>query len=90
MRIFVAAMVAVFGVAMFAVAALVWDRRRQLVGTPDQPGVLLRIGAPRGASGPPDESSPGGRRYLPHVVVLGVTLLGIVMIVGSCAGLLRF
>jgi hypothetical protein len=170
MRIIVAAVVAVSGIAMFAIAALVWDRRRQLIGTPQRPGPLMRLGPagrpagtrpgpagrPTGAersvasqlaaagtsagrpgatgpsvSGPgiagPGLSGPGAgrsgaaggdrapgagdfavdlvedgaeqvppgwpagkRRFVPHFVALGASVLGVVLVIGSCAGLLSF
>ena len=80
MRVFVAAMVAVLGIGMFAVAALVWDRRRQLAG------VLGAVGS-RGAQ---QSGQPGSRRYLPSIAVLSLLLLGMIMLIGSCAGLLNF
>jgi hypothetical protein len=71
MRVFVAAMVAVFGIGMFAIAALAWDRRRQL------------------SSG--NQAVAGSnRRYLPHMIVLGCVLLGVIMVIGACAGLFKF
>ncbi|MBN1170762.1 MAG: hypothetical protein JXA67_01185 [Micromonosporaceae bacterium] len=100
MRLFVCAMVAVLGIGMFAVAALAWDRRRDL---------LVLIGAGRVTGGqvaaggqPAGDPVAGGqtggatvaqqrdRRYVPHAVVAGAIVLGMIMLIASCAGLLRF
>jgi hypothetical protein len=80
MRIFVAAMVAAFGVAGYAVAALLWDRRRQLRRW------LGRRQAPPNATGRPPEA-PAGPVY---GAVLASFLIGTVLLVGSCIGLVVF
>ena len=77
MRVFVAAMVASFGVAMFAAAALVWDRRRELA--PRLPGRRYPDGSP---------ASPLARWTSAPLLVGYALLLGGVLIFGSCLGLL--
>lgn len=77
MRFFVAAMVASIGVGLYAIAALVWDRRRQLVDLSPGPRVPASVAA-------------GLRRPLVlHGVILGAVLLGTLLIFGSCLGLVR-
>ncbi|MBT8226847.1 MAG: hypothetical protein HKP61_16180 [Dactylosporangium sp.] len=86
MHFFVYAMVAGFGVAMFAVAALVWDRRRELqilVGGRATAEGATAEGAAAGAANP-------NKRYVPHAVVVGSIVLGMALLIGSCAGVLRF
>lgn len=102
MRIFVLVMVAVFGVALFAVAALAWDRRRELSDPSFRPFGRIRSRKPGsdqqaagagsvGAEGGQAPAGPGeGRRFLPHGIALASVLIGIAMIIGSCAGILRF
>jgi hypothetical protein len=79
MRVFVAAMVAAFGVGGYALAALLWDRRHQLRRW------LARKQRPA-AGGQPREA-PGTPVY---VAVLGSFLLGTALMVGSCIGLIGF
>lgn len=77
MRFFVAAMVASIGVGMYAFAALVWDRRRQLVDMNPNPRVPAAVAAGM------------RRRLVLHAVVAGAVLLGTLLIFGSCFGLVR-
>ncbi len=79
MQVFVAAFVASLGIGLYAVAALVWDRRHQLAE--------LFPGA-RNAAGTPGTGATGSnRRLAPHAIVLGAVVLGTIMIFGSCMGL---
>lgn len=99
MRLFVCAMVAVLGIGMFAVAALVWDRRKDLA---------VRLAKRRSASAAAEGAGAGAangtggegvalataerpnKRFVPHGIALGLLVLGMAMLIGSCAGLLRF
>lgn len=76
MRVFVAAMVASFGVALFAAAALVWDRRREVA--PRLPGRRHPDGSP---------ASSLARWTSPPLVVGYSLLLGVILVFGSCLGL---
>jgi hypothetical protein len=108
MRIFVSALVAAFGIALFAVAALVWDRRAEIV----RRSIRGSAGASAGRPGAGGEQAVGGsaggsgvgagvdvqvraqpasgRRFLPHGIVVGALIVGMIMLIGACAGLLNF
>jgi hypothetical protein len=80
MRVFVAGMVAAFGVAGYAVAALLWDRR-----------VMLRRWLARrqraAEPGGPAGDAPAAPVY---AAVLASFLIGTALMVGSCIGLVVF
>lgn len=76
MQFFVVVLVASFGVASFAAAALVWDRRRELA--PRLPGRRHPDGSP---------ASPLARWLSPPLLVLYTLLIGFVLIFGSCLGM---
>lgn len=78
MRVFVAALVASFGIAFFAAAALVWDRRRELAEV--LPGRRSRGEVAGAPVTPPPWLSP-------IALVLYALVLGALLIFGSCLGL---
>lgn len=83
MPVFFAAVTASIGIGMYAVAALLWDRRRQL--RLSQP-----VGSSAGRSG--GAAAPGGGPVPASgpvfaLVILGCLGLGTALVVGSCMGL---
>lgn len=79
MRVFVVAMVSALGLALYALAALVWDRRQRL------PHLLApghrRWWVPRWFVDRRDWF------YLPHLIVLAAVLIATALLCGSCLGL---
>jgi hypothetical protein len=109
MRFFSLTLLAVFGIAMFAAASLVWDRRKQLANASlKQLGRANRKKAAGAEGNAEGEENPEGtdgtrvavaerdparsknQRYAPHWVALGLVILGMVMVIGACAGMLNF
>jgi hypothetical protein len=83
MRFFLAISVASVGLGCYAVAALLFDRRRQVAGW-----LQRRRTAAAGASAPGAAAAvQPSSVYLP---ILGGVLLGTLLLVGACMGLIAF
>jgi hypothetical protein len=83
MRFFAAMTVATLGIGCYAVAALLYDRRRQLAGWRDR----RRAPAPATAAGPPSGTDPASSVYL---FILASVVVGSALLVGACVGLIVF
>jgi hypothetical protein len=79
MRFFIALVVFTIGVGLYAVAALVFDRRRALRGW---------LNARRARSAPAGGAVPVVTTTPLALVVAGCLLVGTLLVFGSCAGLL--
>jgi hypothetical protein len=83
MRFFVAFLVCAVGVACYAAAALLFDRRRLLLGRP-LPRLPVRHGGP---TGPVRVAADPVMVYL---TILGFLVIGTALMLGSCVGLIRW
>jgi hypothetical protein len=94
MRFFIAMAVAALGIGCYAIAAILYDRRRHVAGWLHRhwPGAPGGAGAaPAGAGARPAAStSPAEQPAVLYLPILGSVLLGTLLLVGSCIGLVAF
>jgi hypothetical protein len=83
MRFFVALSVASLGLGCYAVAALLYDRRRHVALWLHRRRTATTAAASAGAAA---ADAPQAMAYLP---ILGCVVLGTLLVVGSCLGLIK-
>jgi hypothetical protein len=84
LRLFIALVVFAFGVGLLAVSALLFDRRANLRRWLTERRVRAAGRGPGGAVATVQEVTP----LQLAAIILGSAVLGLVLILGSCAGLI--